>query len=42
MQAALRALNQLAANGVISQYAIGGAIGASFYIEAVQTESVDV
>ena len=41
MQAALRALNQLVADTVISQYAIGGAIGASFYIEAVQTEDVD-
>ena len=41
MQAALRALNQLVADAVISQYAIGGAIGASFYIEAVQTEDVD-
>ncbi len=41
MQAALRALNQLVADGVIPQYAIGGAIGASFYIDAVQTEDVD-
>ncbi len=41
MQAALRALNQLVADKVIVQYAIGGAIGASFYIEAVQTEDVD-
>ena len=41
MQAALRALNQLVTDAVISQYAIGGAIGASFYIEAVQTEDVD-
>jgi hypothetical protein len=41
MQAALRALNQLVTDKVIEQYAIGGAIGASFYIEAVQTEDVD-
>ena len=41
MQAALRALNQLVADGVIPQYSIGGAIGASFYIDAVQTEDVD-
>jgi hypothetical protein len=41
MQAALRALNQVVADGVIPQYAIGGAIGASFYIDAVQTEDVD-
>jgi hypothetical protein len=42
MQAALRALNQLVANHVIERYAIGGAIGASFYIEAMQTEDIDV
>lgn len=41
MQAALRALNQLVADRVVERYAIGGAIGASFYIEAVQTEDVD-
>ena len=42
MQAALHALNQLVSDRVILQYAIGDAIGASFYIEAVQTEDVDV
>jgi hypothetical protein len=41
MQAALRALNQLVADGVIGAYAIGGAIGASFYIDALQTEDID-
>ncbi len=41
MQSALRALNQLVADHVIESYAIGGAIGASFYIEAVQTEDID-
>ena len=41
MQAALSALNQLVTDKVIDQYAIGGAIGASFYIDAVQTEDVD-
>ncbi|MCY7388111.1 MAG: hypothetical protein LH481_08605 [Burkholderiales bacterium] len=41
MQAALRSLNQLVADKVIDQYAIGGAIGASFYVEAVQTEDID-
>ena len=41
MQAALRALNQLVAGKIIDQYAIGGAIGASFYVEAVQTEDID-
>ena len=41
MESVLAALNELVARGVIRQYAIGGAIGASFYIEAVQTEDVD-
>ena len=41
MQAALSALNQLVTDKVIDQYAIGDAIGASFYIDAVQTEDVD-
>jgi hypothetical protein len=41
MQAALRALNRLVADGVIGDYAIGGAIGASFYIDALQTEDID-
>jgi hypothetical protein len=41
MREALRALNQLVDDGVIAAYAIGGAVGASFYIEAMQTEDVD-
>jgi hypothetical protein len=41
MEEALRALNRLVADGVIGGYAIGGAVGASFYIEAPQTEDVD-
>jgi hypothetical protein len=41
MQAALRALNQLVTDGVVGDYAIGGAIGASFYIDALQTEDID-
>lgn len=42
MRNALVALNTLVANGVIPLYAIGGAIGASFYIEAQATEDIDV
>ena len=42
MQAALKALNCLVNNGVIENYAIGGAIGASFYLPAMQTEDIDV
>ena len=41
MQDALRALNQLVADGVMGAYAIGGAVGASFYIDAMQTEDID-
>jgi len=41
MKEALVALNKACESGVIDGYAIGGAIGASFYIEAVNTEDVD-
>lgn len=41
MREALRALNRLVSEGAIRGYAIGGAIGASFYIQAMQTEDVD-
>lgn len=42
MQAALKALNRLVNDGVIGNFAIGGAIGASFYLPAMQTEDIDV
>ncbi len=42
MRAALEALNRLVADRVIQSYAIGGAIGASFYLPAMQTEDLDV
>jgi len=42
VQDALKALNCLVADGVIQDYAIGGAIGASFYLPAMQTEDIDV
>jgi len=41
MREALQALNRLVSEGAIRGYAIGGAIGASFYIQAMQTEDVD-
>jgi hypothetical protein len=41
MEEALQALNRLVSEGAIRSYAIGGAIGASFYIQAMQTEDVD-
>lgn len=42
MREALIALNRLVTDGVVARYAIGGAIGASFYIEAQATEDLDV
>ena len=35
-------LNQMQADGVVERYAIGGAVGATFYIEPVATLDVDV
>jgi len=35
-------LNQLERDGVIQRYAIGGAVGATFYLEPVSTLDVDV
>lgn len=39
---ALQVVNQLRAEGFISQYAVGGAIGALFYIEPTQTQDIDI
>jgi hypothetical protein len=35
-------LNQMVADGVIENYAVAGAIGAMFYVEAFATEDLDV
>lgn len=35
-------LNQMLADGVVERYAIGGAVGATFYLEPVATLDVDV
>jgi len=35
-------LNQLEADGRVDRYAIGGAVGATFYLEPVATQDVDV
>lgn len=35
-------LNQMQADGVIEQYAIGGAVGATFYLEPVTTLDIDI
>jgi hypothetical protein len=42
IQDVLAMLNQLQDNGVIARYAIGGAVGATFYLEPVSTLDVDI
>jgi len=42
IQDVLVMLNQLERDGVIKRYAIGGAVGATFYLEPVSTLDVDV
>ena len=42
MKRALEVLNQLVADGVIRDYAIGGAMGATFYLEPISTMDLDV
>ena len=38
----IRTVNQMKADGVITNYAIGGAVGATFYLEPVSTLDVDI
>lgn len=38
----IAAINRMQADGVIDRYAIGGAVGATFYLEPVATLDVDV
>jgi hypothetical protein len=42
MKATIEVINQMQADGVIAQYAIGGAVGATFYLEPVATLDIDV
>ena len=42
MKETLRVINEMRAAGVISDYAIGGAVGAIFYLEPIDTGDVDV
>jgi len=42
IQEAIKTINQMQADGVIETYAIGGAVGATFYLEPVATLDVDV
>ncbi len=42
MKATLEAINQMQADGVIGKYAIGGAVGARFYLEPAATVDLDI
>jgi hypothetical protein len=39
---ALSVVNRLRDEGIISAYAVGGAVGALFYIEPTQTQDIDI
>ena len=38
----LATINQMQADGIIDRYAIGGAVGATFYLEPIATLDVDI
>ncbi len=42
MKDALEAINQMQADGIIGKYAIGGAVGATFYLEPAATIDLDI
>jgi hypothetical protein len=42
MQKTLQVLNDLVTDGVLNRYAIGGAMGATFYVEPVLTFDLDI
>ena len=42
IQEVIKSINQMQADGVIERYAIGGAVGATFYLEPVATLDVDI
>jgi hypothetical protein len=42
MRATLAIINQMQADGVIGKYAIGGAVGATFYLEPAATLDIDI
>jgi len=42
LEEVIRTVNQMKADGVIANYAIGGAVGATFYLEPVSTLDVDI
>lgn len=42
MKATFQVINQMQADGVIGKYAIGGAVGATFYLEPSATLDIDI
>jgi hypothetical protein len=42
VKATLNAINQMQADGVIGKYAIGGAVGATFYLDPAATVDLDI
>jgi len=42
VKATLEAINQMQADGIIGKYAIGGAVGATFYLEPAATVDLDI
>lgn len=42
VRATLEAINQMQADGIIGKYAIGGAVGATFYLEPAATVDLDL
>src|SRR2546426_10468276 len=42
IQEVIKTINQMQADGMVSRYAIGGAVGATFYLEPVATLDVDI
>lgn len=42
MRATLEAINRMQADGVIGKYAIGGAVGATLYLEPAATVDLDI
>ena len=42
IQEVIRTINEMQADGIIERYAIGGAVGATFYLEPMSTLDVDV
>jgi len=42
IKTAIAVINQMQADGVVERYAIGGAVGATFYLEPVATLDLDI